>query len=50
MVAIALVCLLCVLVITGFLRLNVASSRLHMINADWLTAADKFKFVARWGA
>lgn len=46
----ALACLLCVLVVAGLLRQKAGSSSLHMINADWMTTADKFKFVARWGA
>lgn len=50
MVLIALVCLLCVLATAGFMRLNAVCSSLHMINADWMTDADKFRFVARWGA
>ena len=44
----AIVCL--VLVLVGYVKAQSWDSRSRLINADWMSPAEKFSLIARWGA
>lgn len=43
-------CTVVILTLAGCLKLQTWNSRAHLVNADWLDAAEKFKLISRWGA
>ncbi len=44
----AVLCL--VLVLVGYVKAQSWDSRSRLINADWMSPAEKFSLIARWGA